>query len=436
MSIKVLHKPIRKTFDIFDVLFLSAVKILLEIIYVNFVSSYFEYEGYYYNFKLSLYIFGWFVFLFGISIFYIKSNLRIIDFYLLMFILWFLPNLIFFVFSSQNLIHFFSIIIPFFLIILLTFNKEIIKVKSSKYGKSSILIISFLVSLIVLIHFMVVSGGALNFDFTKVYDQREMYGEEFESGIFGYLNNWTFKIFSIIILAWAISKKKFFSIFFSIALIILQFGFSGHKSSLTGLFLVPFFYVMYKQKDSKKLIIIGFIFLLVFNLLLARSEDNMLWVSILIRRMFFTPANLNNVYFEFFDNNPFYYWSNSSFQVFNLNLNYDISLSFVIGRYLGDYTLGANTGFIASGYAQAGLVGIILYTTIVIFLMNVINTIAKRRELYIVMSLLIMPLSVLYTSSDLPTSFITHGVLLGTLLLYFYDNRGISLVLGQIKIKI
>ena len=34
MSIKVLYKPIRKTFDIFDVLFLSAIKILLEIMVV------------------------------------------------------------------------------------------------------------------------------------------------------------------------------------------------------------------------------------------------------------------------------------------------------------------------------------------------------------------------------------------------------------------
>jgi hypothetical protein len=264
---------------------------------------------------------------------------------------------------------------------------------------------------VVILNLIYNTGGSLNFDLSKVYDHRSMYAESYSSGFFGYLNSWVYKIFSVILLLWSISKNKKIVYFFTIFIVVLLFGLSGHKSALISLFLVPFFYYVYKSKKPvNSLIYILLSFLGLSYIYLYYSED-LMYGSIIFRRSLMTPSELNYKYLEFFSNNSFVYWSDGILKNFNARV-YDVNIPYVIGRYLGSDELGANTGFIATGYAQAGFFGIFLYTVICIVIMNFINLVAKRNKKYVAISIIFIPLSTLFISSDLATTLLTHGLLI------------------------
>lgn len=148
------------------------------------------------------------------------------------------------------------------------------------------------------------------------------------------------------------------------------------------------------------------------------------------------PTFLNYTYLEFFDKNPFIYWSDSSISFWSDYRTYPVNLPYVIGIYLGQNKMAANTGFIASGYAQAGIWGIALYSIIVILIVNIINFLGSNLPKYMLLSLIIMPLSSLYMSSDLFTSLLTHGVLLVIIILVLYREKNVYISLNNRAFKL
>lgn len=415
---------------------LVLIKFILELAYIFFVSPNFSYEGYDFYFNINTYFLGWLLYFIGISIIFLKKNIFLYDFYILIFIFWFLPNIIIFSFLNKSIIDLLILILPFFAIVFFTSNTILFDLKKIRYGKPIVVFISIIMIVIVILNFSYSTGGNLNFDFSKVYEQREEYESKFGVGIFGYLNSWTYKVFSIVLLAWSLSKNKIGLVVFSVLLILMLFGFSGHKSSLTGLFIVPFFYFIYKYENSSDLFLKGVMVFLILSFIYILISDNLMYGSIVFRRLFMTPSFLNFTYIDFFSNNPHVYWSDSFSSLISGQKIYNLNLPYVVGNYLGSDELGANTGFIASGYAQAGLLGVFIYTFFCIIMMNLINTLALRNKKYLSMSLIIMPLSTLFISSDYLTTLSTHGLLLSILFLFLYEDRKYNLKFGNIKYEI
>ncbi len=314
-------------------------------------------------------------------------------------------------------------------------NNLSFNIKKLKFGKIIVLIVSYAIILIVIIHYINITGGKFILNFADVYSLREEYTENSNLKIFGYLNSWAFKIFSLLILVWALDKNKKLLICINIIIIILLYMLSGHKSALVGIIIVPFFYFLYKFKNSTNLILMFFICIILFSMFLGIVFNSLFPESIIIRRMFMVPAFLNFTYLDFFSNNDLVYWSNSIFSNF-IEYKYDKQLPFIIGEYLGYPEMGANTGFIASGYAHANILGIFVYIVIAIIIMNLINVLSQKHSKFFVMSILIMPVMSMYTSSDLLTSLLTHGLLIGILLLFIYENKKYTIRLGKLKYKI
>ena len=159
---------------------------------------------------------------------------------------------------------------------------------------------------------------------------------------------------------------------------------------------------------------------IVFLLLYFYIFQELLLPSILIRRVFFVPANLNYVYFEYFSIHDHIYWSNSILK-YAIDYAYDVSPVFVIGEYLGDSTLAANTGVFGSGFMHLGIYGIILYMLLITFLINLIQQFNKL-PIWLINAILLMPLLTIFISADLPTALLTHGMLIGLGLLYLYST--------------
>jgi len=413
---------------------LIIIKLLLEYSYISFVYKFYAYAGFNYEFILTKYLIGWIVYIFGFFILYKKSNIRLYEVFVFLYLLYVLPNISFYSLSNQDTKSFFSIILPYFIILLLITNQNIFKLNYLSKGKPFILLISFILTLIVVFHYAIVSGGHIVINFIDVYSFREEYDKIGNSGFFGYLNNWVVKIFTTLLFAWALSKNKRILMLISVLLIILLYILTGHKSNLQGLFLVPLFYFLFfKVKKIDIFILISFLFLLVISILIGFYYDMI--PSLIIRRLIFIPAQLNFIYLEFFSTHEFAYWANSIMKYF-IAYPYDTNLAHVIGEYIGHPKENANTGFIASGYAQAGYIGIIIYTFVAVVILNIINTIAVRIDKYIVMSIVFIPIEVLYTSSDLLTTLLTHGLLISIITLWLYDKNNYTLKFNKKRYKI
>jgi hypothetical protein len=300
------------------------------------------------------------------------------------------------------------------------------KIVTLKYIKNSYylsVILAFTTLVIVLFNYISHSGFAyLNFDLNKVYElRRSNYAVVTNSGIFGYLNSWVAKISNIFLLVIFLNNKKYIIALFFIIIQVLLFGLSGHKGTLFSLFIVFGFFIF---KDSKKIsiyIIYGIIVIITLSLLLYKVTNNIMLPSILVRRVFFVPADLNYVYFEFFSNNDFVLWTNGILK--NLGTYpYSKEAVFLIGTYLGHSQMAANTGIYGSGFMHMGVYGIFIYTILLAYIFNLINQF-KNIPNWMLNVIVIMPILSAFISSDFFTVLLTHGFLFSILILYLYNSK-------------
>ncbi len=415
---------------IFELFLIIVIKFLFEYSYVEFVVPVFGYAGFIYEFSPNKYIFGWFIYILGYILLLRKKEIYIFEVYLLLFLLYVLPNTVYYGLSNQETNYYLAIVLPFFIIVYATVNRRFLKYKSLKNGKIKIILISFALVLLVLLHYFFSTGGRFVLNFSQVYDFRSEFEQISSGGLFGYLNNWVMKIFTALIFAWAISIKKMNMILLSFFFILLLFMLSGHKSALTSIFLVLFFYYLFKVKNRNLFIIFTFLSLMSGIVFITLYFDSIMLGSMMIRRSFFIPAYLNFTYFEFFSQNDFILWSNSIFKYF-IDYPYNLSATHVIGNYLGKPDMGANTGFAASGFMHAGYFGVVIYTSIGIMIMNLINQLAMKTNKYIVLSIIFFPINTFFISSDLFTTLLTHGLIIAIIVLWLYQDKEYKLRIGK-----
>lgn len=408
---------------IFNFILIILLKIMLEYLYVDVVYKFYEYSGFTYKFDIATYIIGWIVYIFGYFVVISKKNQFMFDVYLFLFLLYYLPNIIIYSFIFHDLVSLSILNIPYLVIILFSFENNY-KVKYLRKGKPFVLFFSILSVIVVLANLATSTGGRMILNFSDVYIYRQEFSDLSFGGVFGYLNSWVFKFFITIIFAWSLQKKKYLYILLSIISFLLLFAFSGHKSVFIGLILVLLFYFLYKNKSKIRstIILLGFLSLFFINIIFHWYSDEIFLQSLLIRRLLLLPSYLNYIYIDFFSTNEHLWWSNSFLKSFISN-PYHKDLPFIIGNHLGHPDMDANTGFLASGFAQGGVFAVALYTILAIIIFNTISLFANKIDKYLSMSIIIVPIYSLVTSSDFPVTLLTHGLLIAVIILYLYENR-------------
>jgi hypothetical protein len=128
--------------------------------------------------------------------------------------------------------------------------------------------------------------------------------------------------------------------------------------------------------------------------------------DLLVRRTMFTNPLITNGFFVLFENEKMY-WQHSVLKGIS---NYNgIHPNYIVGNYLfGKETeTNANTGIIADGYANFGIIGILVFTYIVsyvIFYIKSLNVNHKYIGIYIIMIMASIEM-------ELTVMFFTHGLL-------------------------
>lgn len=406
-------------------LLLIAFKLILDLTYIFFISVFFGYAGFDLNIDVVTYVESWALYLLCIS-FLQHTMEKPSNFLIFLFlVITVAPMLSMYGLSPQSALYTYFVVLVFLIFILVQRGPDL-KIPYIKHGTYLTVFISLCFISIVLIKMAI--GGSLfriNFDFSQVYSFRKELGSSLFNGIWSYIVPWMMKIFTIIMIAFALLKKKYFIVFLLIIFQVMLFGITSHKAVA----FYPIFAIsLYVFKDSKYTLILV-IGSLVFFLLICFSSyiffDDKLLSSYMIRRVFFLPAQLKFQYYDYFSTNGFVYWSHSIFKSF---IDYPFSLepSHLIGSiYHGDAMNSSNTGFIGTSYMNFGFPGMVILGFFVALLIKIVDNFSKGgKPTWFYLSFLSVPFFDLFANAALLTIILTHGLGIALLMAWLtYDQK-------------
>tara|TARA_B100001179_G_C18599280_1_gene409138 strand:- start:439 stop:1746 length:1308 start_codon:yes stop_codon:yes gene_type:complete len=407
-------------------------RLLLDYGYIRFVYPLFEYSGFNYEFNPTKLFISWAAVILVFFVIFLKKESSLIYIYFLIYTITVLPTSSYYALSGSSDQSFWvTIIVVTIILIFLSKHKKSYTYEdgSSKKKQNIIITIVAIISLINIIYLIYSTGGQYVLSFEDVYEFRSANVGSY-SGVFGYLNNWTPKIFVPFLIAVGLIRKSKFIIALSMFFCLLLFAFTGHKSILLPIILCAFLSLAFKTKVKdnyfERFSILCLLGLVAFSLIgigLYLKNGDFLFGSIFFRRAFFVPVYLNDIYFDMFDDlyDPIY-WSNGLLSSF---IDYQYGgepITKIVGAYLNSPNLNANTGFIASGFMQARYLGIVLYVSILIIINFTLIKVSKLINPLMFNAVLLLPFLTLFGSSDLPTTMLTHGLLIAIIILYMYSG--------------
>lgn len=271
-----------------------------------------------------------------------------------------------------------------------------------------ILSFAFIVSIILL-------GGLryFNLNIWEVYEYRSVSASHLPK-LYGYFRPW----FSSVILPftfivafhyrkWPIASAALFGS-------IMIFALTHHKGPLFYPFFILGIYLLIKRNQERvvKQLIAAYSVVVILSLVPFGSLNETIG-SLMLRRAFFVPANLNFIYYDYFSVNAHTLWAQNRITFGLLDYPYDLNAVNLIGYYAYNRELcSANTGWIGSGYMHFGLAGMFFYAVIIGLLLKIVDKLSTTKNNEITISIFSISFMNIFTSSDLPTSLLTHGFLL------------------------
>ncbi len=393
-------------------LFLVAIffRLALEFSYTDFVSPIFSYAGLIISENQEKYFESWIVYLTMLAL--VPSAARKPSDILvgLAFFVYITPLLVFYALANQSQISLYLVLTQFVIMDVVR-RTRFFSIPSLKNGYTIAKGLS-IIGVVVATVWMVATVGfsSFNLDDAAVYDFRDDANNAIYTGAMGYLTVWATNICSPILLLIFLRKKKYHWVVGMVFIHVIWFGISTHKSVLFYPLLVILIYYFFKNLRATAIIPAGFLMIIGLALASFFLAENILLASLFVRRVFFVPSHLTFTYLDFFDNNPFVYWSNS-FLSGLIKYPYEESIALVIGAHLGDETLWANNSFFSTGFMHAGIFGVMIYGILSGLILSVIDCYWRRGlSIHIILSVVIVPFYNLYTSADLTTSLLTHGL--------------------------
>ncbi len=395
-------------------------RVVLEISYVKIISEVFSYSGYHLNFDSYQYTVSWIIYIYMIQLSPDRLT-KVSDYFFTTALLSVVaPLTIYYGLNHEKSITPVITVLASIYLISLIIKIKVISFKNIRVIKNgtalAITVSTIFVTFLVLLY--LVSNVTLNFDLTKVYDFRGINAEQTSYGVLSYTNGWTYQIFNMFLLSMSLKYKRYIFMLIIIAIQIYFFSASTHKIVLFLPLLIIGIWFYFKKTDSLIILPISFSIIIIITLGTYFIFGDIWGSTMFSRRVFFVPAHLTFTYFDFFSVNQHIYWSNSILKLF-IDYPYNLSLTHIIGGHLGSEDMGANNGYVASGFAHAGYIGVLIYSIIIGFVLKLLNDITKNHlSLWLAVSLCIIPLRSLLISSDLFTVMLTHGFLVAIALMF------------------
>ena len=404
--------------------FVSAVifRVMLDWAYLEFVNPVFAYMGFVLEPTIAKYVESWLAYL--ALVLMLRATLRRPSDFLMALLVFssLTPILVFYALADASRSALYTVLLGALLINIFRQGRPL-ALPLIRFSRPMAIALLLLGAAIVTF-WMIYSGGFqfFNLDLSRVYEFRRDAGEIIHQGVMGHFNNWATKVFGPALLALALWWKKYWLAVVVFGLHVFWFGIIAQKSVLFFPFLVFFLWAWFRFSKALSLIPLGMSILIFGSYLLYVVFDETFVGSLFIRRVFFVPARLTFLYYEFFSANDFVYWSNSITSSF-IQYPYHISPAALIGDYMGTNS-NANNSFLSTGYMHAGIAGVIFYSIVVGLLFRLVDSISfKGIPPWVAIAVMIVPTRSLLISADLPTSLLTHGIGIAVLMLFLLRSR-------------
>ncbi|MEC8325645.1 MAG: hypothetical protein VX100_05985 [Pseudomonadota bacterium] len=416
----------------------KALNILLALVYyaaLNFVLYVYIGELFeYYHFKSEFNLAKTLISIATIVSFYtfFNSSNLVLAFSHLLYALMLVPTLsIFSVGGAGYNFYFVSVLSIFIVVFFATYYKPK-TIKAYEIDTNLILRCLFTMCLVYICAIIALGGlKHLNFNLSKVYEVREEASSILPS-YFGYISPIIGKVAIPLMIVIAAVKKKWSYLVSGIGFSILIFGFTAHRSPLIYPFIILCIYYL-PWRNLPTLILLGCISICLLSALdffwMVETDNPFAgWFgSLFSRRALLVPANLNNVYIEFFAQNEVYYWAASKFSLGLSESPYHLPYINLIGyEYYGDSEITANTGWIGAGYANARLFGTMFYSILLGVLIAFMAAIGEKVGQKFMFSASFVTIMTLILSTDFSTAILTHGLLALLFILMFIKKDSLS----------
>ena len=270
-----------------------------------------------------------------------------------------------------------------------------------------LVIILFIVLVVLAIHV----GGEMNFSLQDVYEFRFDFNDNLTFPL-NYLLPFAAGPLAGFAAAASMEKKNYFTIAVIVLFGIFYFGFSSHKALL---FNPPFaiaIYIMLRHEKGLLFLLFGFFTLSVITLFASGSLASLMGASF-ANRIAFIPAQIHYVFFQQFSEIGFQYWAESRFGLglFQSRLPINV-VNYVALIMTGDPSIGANTGWLANGYINAGIAGVAAYALILAVMLHILDLFGKKYGYAFVGAAFLIPILNIVNAIDLLAGFLTGGLLL------------------------
>lgn len=394
-------------------------KIVLDISYCFIISPNYEYMRLYLNIDIFKIIESYFL-LFVIFLLMPKSSKKLSSIIVwLLILLSYIPMLTIYAFMNESRIFTYAVTL-FWMLVFLLLQLPSISLPSFKQNKIFLFSMLFLSGITVFFMIYKYVGISFNFNIFNVYDIRSQFTEK---NIFlsGYLFTWQGYILNPVFFAYFIRRKQWIYATVILVFQLLLFSVTGMK---TFLFIIPFILALMwliTRKNPLVYTAIGLIVLILLGMLSYALIDDIYVSSIFTRRIFFVPAQISFLYYDFFSHHAFVFLSHSIFRYF-LDYPYHLYPPNLIGKtYFNSPKMHSNTGIVGDAYSNFGFVGLALWAILLAIVLKLVDSCSKRKDKKVAIAAIAMPVIALLNSALL-TNLLTHGFLLAILILYLLPN--------------
>lgn len=309
--------------------------------------------------------------------------------------------------------YFFIITFSFLFLYLILDRVKQIKTYTLSEGKNIGFL--FLITITVIVYgFLIMTGGLqrLNLNLLEVYNTRKGYADS-SNVLIGYLLPWQAHVVNLTFLIYGLIKKNKLITLLVILLQVFLFSMTNFKSFLFAPLVVLGLYLIFKKGFKNSILLLmtsALSTLLTIMILLYKTTEGIVVLSIFLRRLFFVPANLHYTYFNFFEGMEKYKLSHSIL-TFIYDNPYNMGPVDLVARdVFGLEGFSPNVGIFGDAYLNFGLMGIIIFVVLLGSILVLFDSVAMKSPLILSMTIIIIP-SMSLVNSGMFTSLATHGIL-------------------------
>lgn len=400
------------------VILLLILYILFHLVYLYGVSKYFSYEGFVTSgFKEEQLLYHSIIIVILVILQLFMKNAFYNLVYNIFLILIVFGQSIVSMYIGSNILFYYIIIPQLMLFILDILDRNNFKIYRKQFNIENkyFNIFSLLLAIIIIVPFLknIGSINLSNLLFAEIYDSRS--GNKGSYGtIINYLYSSIARVIFPFLLIYFWMKKKYLSSLIIFGFIILLFLLNGAvKSILIGAFAaIVFYFFKYSIKN------LGFVFGITIMFIMSLIESNIFnsyKIADYLRRIFYLPGYLFDIYQQEFSGNLTYYGQTLLGTIFGYKFDDNIA------AYIGEKVLGrpgmvANVGIFAEGYISLGLLGVIIASLLFILIIFLLKSLDLKPQFF---GLIFTYLYVINTAF-IQTLFITHGLLFLIIFAYFF----------------